>query len=292
MTSPVRPDPARLDPMEPSSGPVDPAWSVFQDSEYLRRTLIRICSVEDGWRTDPEADDLVCFAADRFAQLAVKHGLEAADAMSAAFEAMRHPSVRYGQDPWGVIVTAVATTLRAWQFADEALTGIDTARRGGLTGCRAERFSERDLPRWEHDPNLAVGFNDTLDQPDPTGPSLHEQADDIAALFHLCGWPAEQTRIGVEVVLRKLADTGSRPAAYEALRRNRQWRAVTGLPAGAWTALLRLLLGSPNPGAAHTRKGRGILLLLALGETTADLAGDTDLATTIRATAPARGSRR
>jgi hypothetical protein len=97
---------------------------------------------------------------------------------------MRHPTVRYGQDPWGVIVTAVATTFRAWQFGDEALTSVDIARRGGLTGCRAERFSERDLPVWKHDPNLAVPFDDILDQPGDAGPTVYEQAQDVTALFH------------------------------------------------------------------------------------------------------------
>jgi len=157
----------------------------FADSEYLRRVLIRICNTDDGWNTDPEAEPLITYAADRFAQLAVKHHLEPADAMAACFEAMRNPSVRYGIDPWGVIVTAVATTFRAWQFADEALTSIDTARRGGLSGCRAERFCERDLPVWEHNPAFAIDFPDTLDgEPESDAPaSIPEQAHAIAALF-------------------------------------------------------------------------------------------------------------
>ncbi|MCL2489157.1 MAG: hypothetical protein FWF36_00280 [Propionibacteriaceae bacterium] len=258
----------------------------FADSEYLRRVLIRICNTENGWNTDPEAEPLIVYAANRFAQLAVKHGLEPADAMAACFEAMRNPSVRYGIDPWGVIVTAVATTFRAWQFADEALTSIDTARRGGLSGCRAERFCERDLPIWEHNPAFAVQFPDECSgESESDAPaSIPEQVHTLAALFTGCGWPHAATVVAIEVILRKLADAGSRPSAYEALRRERRWRAITGLPAASWTALLRLLLGTA--GGDMTDTGKGVLLRLALGETVAHLCGDQTLIGAVAQTAP------
>jgi len=260
----------------------------FADSEYLRKVLIRICNTDDGWNQDPEAEPLITYAADRFAKLAVKHHLEPADAMAACFEAMRNPSVRYGIDPWGVIVTAVATTFRAWQFADEALTSIDTARRGGLSGCRAERFCERDLPIWEYDQAFAVDFPDDLgDEPESDAPApIPEQAHALAALFTTQGWPPASTVVAVEVVLRKLADAGSRPSAYEALRRERRWRAITGLPADSWTAMLRLLLGTP--GSDLTDAGKGILLRLAFGEGLTHLACDATLSKAVAQAAPCR----
>lgn len=262
--------------------------SRFADSENLRRVLLRICNSEDGWATDPDAEPLIRYAADRFAQLAVKHGLEPADAMAACFDAMRNPSVRYGMDPWGVIVTAVATTFRAWEFADEALTSLDTARRGGLSGCRAERFSERDLPVTEHDLAFAVDpFNQDDDEelPEET-PPIPDQAKALATLFTRRGWPKAATIVAIDVVLRKLADAGSRPSAYESLRRERRWRAITGLPANSWTTLLRVLLGTP--GSDLTRAGKGVLLRMALGETLAHLRRDTTLRTVIRESAPCR----
>ena len=186
-----------------------------------------------------------------------------------------------------MIVTAVATTFRAWQFADEALTSIDTARRGGLSGCRAERFCERDLPIWEHNPAFAVGFPDEVagESESDAPASIPEQAHAIAALFVGCGWPHAATVVAIEVVLRKLADAGSRPSAYEALRRERRWRAITGLPATSWTALLRLLLGTP--GGELTNPGKGVLLRLALGETITHLCGDEMLIGAVAQAAPA-----
>lgn len=278
--------PTEENPMTMTTLPADSS-DRFDDSEYLRRVLIRICDTPDGWRTDPEAEDLIRHAADRFAQLAVKHGLEPADAMSAVFEAMRNPSVRFGKDPWAVIVTAVATTFRAWQFADEALTSIETARRGRLSGCRAERFSERDLPVWERHPGFAVdGIEDGQESDSWDGPTIPEQARELAGLFTGRGWPGRATVVAVEIVLRKLADCGSRPSAYESLRREKRWRAMTGLPGESWTGLLRALLGCPSDCGLRDA-GKGVLLRLALGETVAHLMGDEELCGLIDKASPA-----
>jgi hypothetical protein len=68
------------------------------------------------------------------------------------------------------------------------------------------------------------------------------------------------------------------------LRRERRWRAISGLPATSWTGLLRLLLGTP--GDATTRIGQGVLLRWALGETITHLAGDKKLREAIAQAAP------
>jgi hypothetical protein len=265
--------------------------SRFADSEYLRHVLMRLhIKGADAWRTDPEADELIRYAIDRFAQLARKHGLEPDDAGSAAFEAMRNPSVFFGDDPWGVIVHAVTTTIEAWEFADEALCSIETARRGGLSGVTPERFSDRETPVWEYDHNFTV--TDDQHREPWTGPSIAGQAEEIALLFAEHGWPLEATATAVEVILRRLAASGSRPAAYEALRKDKKWRAITDLPATSWTGLLRLLLGNPADPSGITSKGRGILLRLALGEDIDDLAHDKQLVGGIRLVTPGKQWRR
>jgi hypothetical protein len=265
-------------------------WDRFADPEYLRGLLIRFH--QEGWAGDPEAGELLAYCIDRFASLARKCGLEPEDAGPAAFEAMRNPSARYAQDPWAVVVKGVATTLRAAQFADEALCSLETARRGGLSGCRAERFSERDAPVWERRPELSQPFRCTLEGDGGEGEgaasaaSVHEQAARIAVWFHSRGWRLDTAWTAVEVVMRRLADAGSRPACYEQLRRDRHARAVVDLPPKSWTALLRLLLGSPDPGKAWTAAGKGILLRLALGETIAHLDADRGLVRAARLAAP------
>jgi hypothetical protein len=245
---------------------------------------------DDAWRADPEADELIRYMIDRFSDLARKHGLEPDDAGPAAFEAMRNPSVFLGDDPWGVIVHAVTTTIKTCQFADDALCSVETARRGGLSGVTPERFCDRESPVWEYDPAFAVTNNEDRDT--WHGPSIVEQAEEIALLFSEHGWPLETTSTAVEVVLRRLAETGSRPACYEALRKDKKWRAITDLPTASWTGLLRLLLGNPNDPVGITDKGRGILLRLALGETTDDLACDEGLVGGIRLIVPGEHWRR
>jgi len=264
----------------------------FRDSEYLRRVLMRLyVKGADSWRTDPEADELLRFAIDRFADLARKHGLDPDDGGSAAFEAMRNPSVIFGDDPWGIIVHAVKTTLAAWEFADQALCSVETARRGGLTGCTPERFSDREKEVWEYDPAFAT-CDERNEDDETSGPSIREQAEMLALLFAEHGWSVDSTATAVEVILRRLADAGTRPAAYEMLRRDKRWRAITDMPSASWTGLLRLLLGTPNDWAGVTDKGRGIMLRLALGETIDDLANDETLAKGIRLVKPGKQWRR
>src|SRR5690606_8991306 len=61
----------------------------FEDSEALRALLNRLHEAGKGaWRHDPEAALLMRHAADKYAALAKKHGLDPWEAASAAFEAM------------------------------------------------------------------------------------------------------------------------------------------------------------------------------------------------------------
>lgn len=83
----------------------------FENSERLRELLTRLS--EDGpaaWSSDPEAAALMRHAAQKYAALARKHGLDPWEAATAAFEAMRTAAVRRADDPWAVITRAVQIT--------------------------------------------------------------------------------------------------------------------------------------------------------------------------------------
>jgi hypothetical protein len=225
-------------------------WERFEDSEYLRELLARLS--RDGWARDLEADELIRYCVSRFSGLARKHRLEPDDARWAAFEAMRNPSARNGTDPWAVIVKAVAVTMRAAEFARPFRSDLDCA---------------------EGD--------------DAAGPgSIPARAANIAAWLRCHGWGLETARVAVEVVMLRLAEAGSRPAACEQLRKDRHARAITGLPARSCTALLRLLLGAPGHDKARANRGKGVLLRLALGEAPARLDADAALAEAAAAAAP------
>jgi hypothetical protein len=265
---------------------------VLDDPEAFRAVLERLNATGD-WDTG-EGRGLLVEARDRFAALARKHRLSPEDAMSVAFEVMCQPSLRRGVDPVAVLVHAVATTLRAWEFADERLCSIDVARRGGLDRVQVTRFSDRDQTVWDHHPAFTVSVEYHPQTPPTPGPggsglSVGEQADQIAGLFAAHGWDRAVTARTVEAVLLSLAGAGSRASAYETLRRNHQLRTSMDLPKPAWTGLLRLLLGTPSTDLAHTRLGQGILLRLALGETTGSLAADDAVTGAIAVLAPTRG---
>jgi len=258
----------------------------FLDDAYLRRVLLRLYAKGgDGWRVDPEAEALIRLCVERFTPLCRKHGLDPADGGAAAFEAMRTPAAVFGDDPWAVIVHAVATTLAAWRFAQDALCSEQTARRGGLSGCCPYRYGDQADGVFDHHPAFVTSGGPGLD----SARTIAGRAAALGRLFAAHGWPLDATTTAVDVVLGRLAEAGSRPAAYEQLRRERRWCAVSGLPARSWTGLLRLLLGSPADWAGVAERGRGVLLRLALGETLADLAADEVLGRRIRQACPGAG---
>ena len=84
----------------------------FEDSEALRALLNRLHQAGRGaWQRDPEAAALMEHAANKYAALARKHGLDPWEAASAAFEAMRGTATRRADDPWAVVTRAVQVTL-------------------------------------------------------------------------------------------------------------------------------------------------------------------------------------
>jgi hypothetical protein len=267
----------------------------FDDSERLRSMLFRLHRADrQTWAQDTELEEFLGYITRRFALFAIQHGADPADAASAAFEAIRNPSARLAFDPWGLIVRGITTTIRAAQFADEALCSVETARRGNLAGMRAERFSEQETEIWTYHPAFAITDHhddddaDTIAEPEDLGPSIREQIAQITWLFTLGGWAFAQTSAAVEIVLNRLSAAGSRTSAYESLRRDKRTRAILNLPHDSWIGLLRLVLGNPDPARIHTKEGRGILLRMALGQPVEALAADSWLAERITASAPPR----
>jgi hypothetical protein len=257
---------------------------VIDDPEAFRGLLTRLH--ESGDWNDPEALAVIGELAERFSGLARKHRVSAEDCLSTVFEMMVQPSVRKGRDPKAVLVTAVTTTLRAWEFAEDKLCSVETARRGDLGLVRAWRFGDSERSFLEYHPAFAVEVRFPGDDAPAEGPSLRHQAERVADLFARHGWDQGQALDVVEVILTRLSDSVSRACAYEALRRDESARTGVDLPKESWTRVLRLLLGEPGAHHAHTRAGRGVLWRLALGETVEDLQGDARVVAAIRSAAP------
>ncbi|MBN9611305.1 MAG: hypothetical protein BGO26_10780 [Actinobacteria bacterium 69-20] len=292
----------------------------YQTGEGLRSLLRRLRRQGPGaWEHDPVAAELMEFAAQKYAELARKHGLDPWEAASAAFDVMRTKAARNADDPWAVITHAVRITCIAEERAQGLLCSVHQARRPHIFAFHdPERFSDRDNPLADYHPALQVaGLDltdlidlDLIDGPaedaenpgdmeDDAAEDEAEEArmvaaamvEDAARFLIRRGWPPDTARVGVERVCTALTKAGSRQGAFESLRRDRHARALLDVPGRSWSVLLRTLLGNPHPAYATTNLGRGVLLRLSIGETLPMLLRDDDLTLAVSLAAPPRRGR-
>ncbi|WP_317982631.1 hypothetical protein [Nesterenkonia ebinurensis] len=248
----------------------------------------------DAWVRDPVAADLMEYTSQKYAGLAIKHGLDPWEAASAAFDVMRTRAAREARDPWAVITHAVRITCIYEERAQSLLCSVHQARRPHIFALPdPERFSDRAFP-WADDHPVLAATDDGLARLTVSGPedatmSARAAVEDAIELFALLGWPFDTARSGVEHVCDALTRAGSRHTAFEALRRDRHARALLDIPSAAWHVLLRTLLGRPEPAYAATTAGRGILLRLLIGETVPLLLCDDDLVEALSLVAPGAG---
>jgi len=276
----------------------------FTTSDGLRALLHRLHAAGPGaWSHDPVAAELMAHTATRYEPLARKHGLDPWEAASAAFKVMITRAAREARDPWAVITHAVRITCIFEERAQGLLCSVHQARRPHVSVFHdPERFSDRENPLTDYHPafHITDPHDDADAETDAAGAdsdgggrgsdqaymSAGFAAEDAIALFSLLGWDPATARAGVEHVCGALTKTGTRQAAYEALRRDKHVRALLDIPRSSWTALLRALLGNPHPAYAATSTGRGVLLRLLIGETLPVLLRDDDLILTISLAAP------
>jgi hypothetical protein len=261
--------------------------ATFRTSEGLRILLSRLqADGGSGWRTDSDASDLMQYAAERYAALARKHGLDPWEAAAAAFDAMRAPSTLRANDPWAIVTRAVQVTCIAEERAQGLLCSVHQARRPRLSGYHeAERFSDREHELADYHPAFRTYGIETQIEAEPRN-EVTSAMEDAITLFVLLDWPADRVRAGVEYICSRLADAPSRPSAYESLRRDYPARALLDIPQRAWMSMLRALLGSSDPMQAHTTADRGVLLRLLVGEQLRDLLCDDELVASIVANVP------
>jgi hypothetical protein len=224
----------------------------------------------------------MAFAADRYAGLARKYGLEPGDAAVAAFEAMRNDSTRTAEDPWAVVTVAVRITLIAEYRPDGQLTSTDRARRARYSRFHdAERFSDRQVALADYHPALHAADDHHLDDDEcEVGVVEH-----TTRLLMWLGWPPATTWTAVAYICARLADIGDRHTAYETLRRDKALRAQLDVAHESWIGLLRITLGH---GSATGVLRHGVLARLLAGDTLADLLADDELVAAAVAARPGR----
>jgi hypothetical protein len=268
----------------------------FEDSEALRALLTRLHHAGRGaWRHDPEAAALMEHAASKYAALARKHGLDPWEAASAAFEAMRGAATRRAEDPWAVVTRAVQVTCIGEERGNGLLCSVHQARRPKYSAFHdAERFSDRENPLPDY--HEAFRFDPFADD-EPDEDAVAERAvnvtaavEDTIAFLSWVGWEPSTARAAVEYITTRLAESVSRASAFEVLRRDRQARALLDVSGASWTAVLRAVLGVPDPALAHTNAGRGMLVRLLIGQPLRALLTDDDLVIAAGLAAPRTGS--
>lgn len=269
-----------------AAGSIGSASSSFESPESLRTLLVRLHDAGPGaWRGDREAAELMRYTATKYRPLARKHGLDAWEVASAAFEVMLASSTRHAGNPWAVVTRAVQITCHAETRAAGMLTSASkvrhTARIAGLHD--AVRFAERERLADYH-----PAFTHRDDDPDESEHEARVAAllSATVALFAPEGWDARLVAECVEHVAYRLADFSSRQRGVEVLRRDRTVPMLLGLPPRSWSALLRIVLGHPDPKHAGTPMGDGVLLRLLNGETLDALRDDEALMKMIRAATP------
>jgi hypothetical protein len=257
--------------------------SSFVTSEGLRDLLCRLHSGAADWHAGHEAADLMTYAMDKYGALARKHGLDPADAATAAFEVMRTRAARDATDPWAVVTRAVQLTLTYQARADGMLCSTARARRTEYAQFHdVERFSDRETPihayhpAFRIDPVMEIDEPESSDSGEPT--NAFDAVDRAIEVFIALGWPAEIARTGIEYICSHLMRTGSRTTAFEYLRRDHYVQALLDVDQRSWLSMLRAALGNQHPDRAHTNVGRGVLLLLMLGYDVTDVASMPDVA--------------
>src|SRR4051794_27778225 len=236
------------------------------------------------WEHDPEAHDLMVYAARKYEALATKHRCAPSAGAAAAFEAMRTYAVRTAIDPWAVVTQAVKVSLIAEERAHGLMCSVDQARRPEISRHHdVRRFcdTEADLPNFL--PALAVEpFN-----PDETPPTDAVEAVEAAiALFPALGCPRDTATCALDYITARLIESGCRSKTHAALRRDHTARALLDIDQEAWSTVLRIILGNPNPDEACTSDGRGVVLRLLVGNPVTELLDDDLLVFEISDSAP------
>ena len=262
----------------------------FETAEGLRRLLVRLrVSGPHAWEHDPQAKELMLHAARKYQALAIKHRCDPSAGAAAAFEAMRTYAVRTADDPWAVVTMAVRVTLIAEERADGLLCSVDQARRPEVSSHHdVRRFSDTEAALPNLLPALAVEPIDSDEAP-PTG--AYEAVDATIDLFTALGWPRDTATCTLDYISARLVESGSRPKAHATLRRDHTARALLDLDRQAWSTVLRIVLGNPNPEKACTSDGHGVLLRLLIGHPVAELLDDDLLVFEISETAPRPSAR-
>lgn len=262
----------------------------FETPEGLRALLIRLHESGPGaWQGDREAAELMRYTAVKYQPLARKHGLDAWEVASAAFEVMLAPSTRKAGNPWAVVTRAVQITCGVEVRAAGMLVSTGKVRHTSrIAGFHdAIRFAERENLADYHPAFAVTAETDDEDESqDGDRARVAMALSEIAELFASAGWDAVLVADCVEHVAYRLADLTSRSNAVEVLRRDHTVPVLLGVPPRSWSALLRIVLGHPAPKHAGTATGDGVLLRLLGGEPLDSLRCDTGLLAAIWAAKP------
>ncbi|HRP99739.1 MAG TPA: hypothetical protein PK781_04675, partial [Terrimesophilobacter sp.] len=137
-----------------------------------------------------------------------------------------------------------------------------------------------------HDALQVAPAGEDENESDDEASGVVRAVEDAIKLLTLLDWPEQTARAAIEHICTRLGEAPSRASAAESLRRDPHARAVLDLSSTSWNALVRAILGNPDPDQAHTAVGRGVLYRLLVGEPLRALLTDDDLVLLLGLNAP------
>ncbi|WP_454850005.1 hypothetical protein [Promicromonospora soli] len=170
--------------------------------------------------------------------------------------------MRRARNPWAVVTTAVARTLRAEDRADQLLCSRDRARRlmarpdlspAWLIG---DPSAPTATPDAEPAPWLELALATTRSEPTAAGDLDPATAAAVSrvraatrttvAVLVAVGWPKDVAKLGLEHITTTLTTAAGVPAAQDRLRKDRHPAAELDIDQTTWTRLVSAVLGTPN----------------------------------------------
>lgn len=247
---------------------LEPADAAAAAYEVLRTRPVR--KAEDPWAVVTHAVQLTMIAEDRAAGLLCSDARVRRADMADFHDAQRlsdrensladyHPAFQAApaQDLAVLVIDAEREKEEREKKDKEAKASGEEANRDGEDG---EESNETDEASEQGE-----------------SPNAYFALDQIVDVLVKFGWPEPTARGALEYIGSRLTNSGSRQAAYERLRRERQPWLRFDLDLEVWGTLLRAVLGSPDPDRAKTVTGKGMWWRFAKGHEAEQVLADPSL---------------
>lgn len=250
--------------------PADAAAAAF---EVLRTRPVR--RAEDPWAVVTHAVQITMIAEDRAAGLLCSDARVRKADLAEFHDAQRLSDREHSLADYHPSFQVAPVHDLAILLADADLAKKEQEMKEKAAKARREQEGPDGEDLYED--AVGDGVEPVADEPEQEGPNAFFALDQIVAILVEFGWPEPTARAAMEYIGSRLMMSGTRQAAYERLRRERQPWLRFDLDLEVWGTLLRAVLGSPDPDRAKTLTGKGMWWRFCKGHETEQVLADLSL---------------